>query len=256
MSIFSKLKGRFLSLLGATAMAAVTTLASCSSQNLTTLYQAQCGGKNLLFQKVEKKTFEMTYHSSQIIFDGKAPLVLNNETISQSLPYRPDIYGKTPFHLLDAKPQTYNLQGVTYTKMRLVIYVNPALYSIAEFEELTQCLKTHAAAIAKAVSADKDLPKYQLAGLVYGKETDFVERFSKNSDDYYEVHPDGSVVRTQLNYQGIKGMKSESMGGLSDVEAGNIIRLTDAKEISIAALQNFKNQDGKSLPQRFKVLPK
>ena len=234
-------------------LAAVAALASCSSRNLTTIYQAQIGGKTFLVQKLEKKSFSTIIWDTLITFNGKAPIVIDNVALSQSLPYEEGIYGKTPFHRIDDKPQKYLIDGKRYPKMRVVIYIDPKLYSRAEFDELVTVLKAHASLVSEAVEKDPNLTKYQIAGAVYGRVEDFVEIFTKNNKDRYEVRPDGDVARVQLDANGIKGMESRSIGGLSNVEAGRKIFITDAKEIPLKSLQSYKNPQGQSLPERFKI---
>ena len=52
----------------------VAAVAACNSTNVTILYQTQCAGKTLALKKVEKKTFEMIYHSAQIVWAIKRRL--------------------------------------------------------------------------------------------------------------------------------------------------------------------------------------
>lgn len=238
--------------IGLAGLVAVATLAACGATSVATLYQAQCGDKTLLFQKVTKKGFDIINYTPQIVFGDKAPMKMVQDEIS-GLPYDEAVFGKAPFHRLDDKQQTYPHGTYVLKKSLVVIYVDPATYSRAEFDALHACLQTHAAAITKAIGADKDFQPSQLAGMVYGRETDFVEVFKKTEKDFYEVHPDGVVTHVEHDADGIKDMTSYSAGGLSNITSSGDILITATKETSLAALQNYKDARGQSLPQRFKV---
>lgn len=233
----------------------VAAISACNSTNVTTLYQTQCDGKTLVLQKVVKKTFENAYTSAQIVYAGKAPIVLDIGAMSNSLPYEKSVYGKAPFHLFDVKPHSYQYVGTTLRKLQTMVYVDPKIYSQEEFETLSGCLQMHSDDFSKAIDGEENLQQFQIVGAVYGNHEDFVERFTKNAKDWYEVAPDGDTWRTQLDSMGIKGMKSESIGGISNVKAGRVIEITDAKEASLKTLQAYKNADGKALTERFNIVP-
>lgn len=238
--------------LGLAGLVTVAALTACGATSVTTLYRAQCGDQTLLFQKVTKKGFDIINYTPQIAFGDQAPIKMVQEHIS-GLPYDAAVYGQAPFHRLDDKQQTYQYGTHVLKKQRTVIYVDPAEYSRADFDALHLCLQAHAVAITNAIGADKDLQPSQLAGMVYGRETDFVEVFKKNEKDFYEVHPDGVVTRVEHDADGIKGMKSYSAGGLSNITPGGEILITDTKETSLTALQQYQDARGQSLPQRFTV---
>ena len=233
----------------------VAGIAACNSTNVTTLVQMQCAGKTLKLQTVVRKTFENIYHSAQIVYGDKAPLVLDISAMGHKRPYDQIVYGKAPFHLFDLKPHTYQYAGNTLTKLQTVLYVDPKIYTQDEFETLADCLKTHSDDFSKAIDGEQNLQQFQIVGAVYGNHEDFVERFAKNAKDWYEVEPDGSTGRTQLDALGIKGMRQESIGGISNVKSGRSIEITDAKEASIAMLKAYKNADGKAFTERFHVVP-
>ena len=238
--------------LGLAGLVATAALAACGATKVTTLYQAQCGDKTLQFQKVSKHMFDTINYTPQTVFGDKAPIKMMEDGIS-GMPYDAAIYGKAPFHLLDDKQQTYPHGSIVLKKQLTVIYVDPANYSRAEFDALHTCLKTHAAAITNAIGADKDFQPSQLAGMVYGRKADFTEVFKKNEKDFYEIKPDGVITRVELDADGIKGMKAFSGGGVSNLTASGEIFITDTTQTSLAALQQYQNADGESLPQRFKV---
>ena len=234
----------------------VAGVAACNSTNATTLYQTQCAGKTLELQKVVKKTFETDYQFAHIIYDGKAPIVLDTGAMGNSRPYEKSVYGQAPFHLFDVKPHTYKSYDTMLTKLQTVVYVDPTVYTPAEFETLADCLQMHSDDFSKAIDGEQHLQQFQIVGAVYGKHSDFVERFEKNAKDWYEVAPDGGTSRTQLDALGIKGMKSESIGGISDVKPGRIIEIIDAKEASLQMLKAYKNAQGEALTESFHVVPK
>lgn len=242
-----------LAALSAGGVALLCGLVLRSTTEVSTLYQAQCEGKTLLFQKVEKKTFEMIYYSTRIVWGDKAPVALS-EMLGNGLPYQTSVYGKAPFRNFEVAPQFYRYAGTQLRKLPTVIYLDPALYSLSEFEALARCLKAHGGAISRSLDGQKNLQQFQLVGLVYGREGDFVERFTRNSKDWIEIAPGGGVTRIQLDYGGIKGMKSSSTGGLSSVGPDRVIQLEDPKEMSLAALKSYKNEAGQALPEKFSVI--
>ena len=238
----------------ALASLAALALASCSSQKVTTLFEAQSEGKSLLVQKRAKTSFSDLQFATLVTFDGKAPIVLDNAAIGHSLPYEDGVYGQAAFHRLDTKPQSYILGGRSTGKLRVVVYADPSVFSAEEFEALARALKAHGGAIAKAVEGDENLPNFQLAGVVHGRAGDFLERFAKSPKDFYEVRADGDVTRVLHDALGMKGMEQRSAGGLSNVEPGRMIRITNASEISLAALKSYKNPQGQSLAERFNIV--
>lgn len=233
----------------------VAAVSACNSINATTLYQTQCDGKTLELQKVVKKTFETDYTSAHIVYADKAPIVLTTGAMSQSRPYEKAVYGKAPFHLFDFKPHTYEYFGSTLTKLQTVIYVDPKNFSREEFETLLNCLQMHSDDFSKAIDGDEKLQQFQIVGTVYGNHGDFIERFNKNAKDWYEVEPDGGTGRIQLDSMGMKGMRQESIGGISNVKPGRVIEITDPKEASLKMLSAYKNAAGKTLTERFHVVP-
>ena len=236
------------------ASLAALALASCSSQKVTTLFEAQAEGKSLLVQKRAKNNFSDLQFATLLVFDGKAPIVLDNEAIGHSLPYEDSVYGKARFHRLDTRPQSYILGGRSTNKLRVVVYADPSVFSPSEFEDLTRALRAHGGAISEAVQRDENLPKFQLAGVVHGRAGDFVERFAKSPKDFYEVRADGDVTHVLHDALGMKGMEQRSAGGLSNVEPNRKIRITDARGISPGALKSYKNSQGQSLPERFNIV--
>ena len=232
----------------------VAAVAACNSTNATVLFQTQCAGKTLELQKIVKKNFDNINYSTQLVYGGKAPIILGINELSQSLPYEKAVYSKAPFHRFGFEPQTYEYYGSTLKKLQTVVYIDPKIFSRAEFEALSECLKAHSAKFSEVVGADDKLQQFQIVGTVYGNHVDFVERFTKNAKDWYEVEPDGGTGRTQLDALGIKGMRSESVGGISDVKPGRVIEITDAKEVSLQMLSAYKNADGKTLAERFHIV--
>ena len=250
MNAFSFLGRAVQSALGSVALLA---LSACASPKITPLFEAQSEGKTLLVQKSEEQKWSTVNYATLLTFDRKAPLVLDTTATNQSLPYDDAVYGQTPFEKFDVKPQIYDSGGRNYPKLLVVLYVDPALYSAAEFGALARCLRTHGAAMSKAMESAQNLPKYQIVGMVFGRADDFVERFIRNPKDRFEVRADGTVTRIQNDAHGIKGMEQSSGGGLSNVEAKRVIRITDTKQISLKELENYKNPQGQSLPQRFEI---
>ena len=232
----------------------VMALASCGGPKINTLWEAQCDSKPLRLEKGEKAKFSTVDTWAQLVWGDKAPISLDRGVLGYQLPYDPSVYGAAPFEKIDIEPRTYLSAQTRLNKLRTVIYIDPAHFSRDEFDTLVKCLKTHAAAISNANDSDASLQPFQIAGAVYGNHADFVETFTKNAKDYYEVDPDGSTGRIQLDAMGIKGMRSESVGGLSHVENQNRIRITDPKEASIAMLKQYKNPRGQSLPERFHII--
>ena len=232
----------------------ILALASCGKPQTTTLWETQCDGKPLRLEKYERQKFSTVDSWGQFVWGDKPPIVLNLTALGNSLPHNESVYGAAPFHEIDLKPRTYLSGQTKLQKLRTVIYLDPAQFSRDEFEALVKCFQTHAAQISVANDADNRLQPFQIAGAVYGTHDSFVERFNRDAKDWYEVEPDGSTGRIQLDWGGDVGMRRESMGGLSNVNADGTIAITDPKEVSIAMLRQYKNQSGQALPERFQIV--
>ena len=111
--------------------------------------------------------------------------------MSNSRPYEKSVYGKAPFYFFDVKPHTYKYFDIMLTKLQTVVYVDPKIYTPAEFETLANCLKINSDDFSKAIDGEQNLQQFQIVGAVYGKHDDFIERFTKTPKDWYEVAPDG-----------------------------------------------------------------
>ncbi len=212
---------------------------SCSRPKKTILYRRECNGKTLQLQLVIRETWETTYHHHELLFDDKNAGTINYKTLDRRLPGNIKVYGSAPWHFLDTTNQIYSIQkSGPLKKIKVVLYINPEQWSIADFEQLYNCMQQHYKALQQSIEESKSFQRYQFGGMVYGNEESFVKEYAKNKKDFFSIHPDGKIAH---HYEG-RGLKVTSSNGLSMyVQKGNVVVIEDSLQTTMAELKEFKN---------------
>jgi hypothetical protein len=223
----------------------------CASTKSTIMLEKKCHGQTLQIFKVWKKTFENKHPLVQFVWADDS-VVLDYNAMQHGLPYDPKVYRKHEFLLVDPEPETYQVNGQTLPVRQTVVYVDPAHYKAEDFQRFYECLRTHHSEFKKLVAADPEIPRFKVAALVYGREADFVEHFVRTENDYYEIHPDGTIFRSSMS----GGIRQTSIEGLSPKVKmpGRQLVVEDPKRFKAAELQEYRNESGQALSERFKVV--
>lgn len=175
----------------------------CNRPKRTVLYKAACNSKNLELHLITRETWQTTYHHHELWFDGKSAGTINYETLGQTLPYYPEVYGTAPWHYLDTTEQYYSImKSGPLRKLRVMLYINPEEWSLAQFKELYICMQQQHKALQQVIENNQAFQRYQFGGIVYGNEESFVQRYEKSKNQYFEVHPDGSIEHHLLESDG------------------------------------------------------
>lgn len=178
-------------------------LMACTRQKKTVLYKGTCNNKELELRLVTRETWETTYHHHELWFDGKSAGTINYETLGQTLPYYPEVYSTAQWHYLDTTEQYYSImKSGPLKKLKVMLYINPEEWPLAKFEELYSCMQQQHKAMQQAIANVKEFQPYQFGGIVYGNEESFVQRYEKSKNQYFEVHPDGSIEHHLLESDG------------------------------------------------------
>lgn len=149
------------------------------------------------------------------------------------------VYGNAPWHFLDTRDQVYSiLKSGPLKKIKVVLYINPAQWSVADFEQLHNCMQRNYKALQQSIEESKGFQRYQFGGMVYGNEESFVKQYAKNEEEYFSIHPDGKIA----HHFNERGLKVTSSNGLSMyLKKGNVIVIEDSLQSTLADLKEYKN---------------
>lgn len=204
------------------------------------LYAAACASKPLELRLVTRTTFENTYHHHELWLSGKKAATINYETL-HSLPYSPDVFGTAAWHYIDTTVRYWQHPAAQkpYPKLQVMLYINTAEWTPAEFEQLYECLKEHGKAMEAVMEKTREFQVYQFGGIVYGDEACFTQRYELRKGDFYEVRPDGHVqhISEGRHFKDISGQ-----GLAMNVEMpGRRILIEDTSKITVEQLSAYRN---------------
>lgn len=154
--------------------------------------------------------------------------------VGQDVPLRPDVYGPARVYFIDTTARTMRLRldMELWNRQTRMLYLSPASYSPAEFEQIAQTLKQGLPLLTQAIGhhADESIRKlnqYQVAGLVYGDIDEFTQTYTDGHQTLL-VRPNGSV-------EGISWVSQHIVGHTVRVAINN------PNELPPATLAQFLN---------------
>lgn len=225
-------------------------VASCTTK--TVIYTADCNGKVLTLQLVTEKKFSTIDYYHELLYGDKVVDVINYDHLSFKPPYKPAVYGNSPWHLIDTVRQTYQPAGfdAPVAKIPVMVHVDTTVLDPAEFERFYTCLKQHHKAMQTAMEKVPEFQDYQYGGIVYGNRESFERRYEKNKNDYFIVYPDGRTSHTLVESL----MTTTSSGGLSDVHMPGERVLVNTAQRPMAELKQYRNpRTNRSLNEDFQL---
>ena len=218
------------------------TLLTGGCTTRTTLYKEDCNGEPLELRLITEKTFNNINYSQELRYNGKVVDVIDFIKLHSTAPYDPAVYGNSPWHYIDTTRRFYQPADVDQplSKIPVMLYVDPAVWSRQDFERVYACLKQHHAAMHQIINTVHEFQAYQFGGIVYGREDAFVQTYAKTKNDHFEVSPDGSIGHTRIDPSG--GITGSANGVLNQkIEMpGHRIRIDPAK-LSMADVQTYRN---------------
>lgn len=227
----------------------IATISSCT-QERKTIYHTLCTGKKLELYHVSETRFDRTSEYHELRYNGNTIARIDQAAFSHARPYRKEVYGNVPWLYLDTVAGYDRNDANRFAPM---LYIDPEKCPRAAFNDLAQCLRENNKAIQQAADRDTPLiPPYRIAGLVYGREKDFEQRYrsADHQDRVIIIHPDGRL--DHISKEG--GMTMTSSGGLALYVAlpGPRIAIEDSAQITISALRSYRHeQTGHTLETDF-----
>ncbi len=171
---------------------ALATLFGCTNKADLTLYQATCGGETLTLRAIDPGALQNHRLYTELTVGNRPPIRPQDKFTPHSLPYDTAIYGQSPWKLIDTTLGYSQHKPFHYPRDRVMLYLDPAVYSKTDFDAIYQCLSTHADALTQAMDIPTLGQDYQFAGLVLGNASDFTQRFTAGKA-YIDIFPDGTI---------------------------------------------------------------
>ena len=189
----------------------------CTTNTSKTLFSADCNGHTLQLKLFSKQTFETEYNHHELTNDNEVVDVIDYGRLSSQAPYDPAVYGNAPWHYLDTTQQSYQPSGFVgpVEKISVMLFVDDTKWTPQQFEQLYACMKQLHKAMQESMMKEEKFQPYQFGGMVYGREANFVKKYAKTNNDYFEIYPDGRIIHTLTEFFGL-GMTTLSSNGLSD----------------------------------------
>ena len=237
----------------ALALLALLTI-TCTTNTSKILYTAECNGHILQLKLVSEQTFETEYNHHELTYDDKVVDVIDYGRLSSRPPYYPEVYGSTPWYYIDTTRQSYQPKGFVgpVEKIPAMLFVDTTQWTPQQFEQLYACVKQHSKPAQASMMQEEKFQPYQFGGMVYGREADFVKKYVKTKDDYFEVYPDGRIIHTLTESL---GMTTQSSNGLSNsvLMPGKRI-LVDTAHLPLQKLGQYRNpQTNRRLQADFRI---
>lgn len=181
-----------------TASLSILLFTSCFGNKRIPLYKADCNGQSFEFSVKEKKHFAYTEYWMEIKVAKLKALAIKPRKVIDNSPYSFDLLNKYPHYLYDTVSTL--IPNKTLPKRRIIIFINPAEYSKAEFEKINTCLSAHYKEMENALYEKYITPQYsfyhpKFAGIVYADTEEFTNVYqSKETKHTVTIHFNGDVV--------------------------------------------------------------
>lgn len=150
-------------------------------------------------------------------------------------------------------------KNVKTERKRFLIYLNPKEYSKTEFETIAQAISKNSYQIDTLLFAcqpfntfRKAYDGWQLSGIVYGNIDDFCETYTKSTEDYFKIYPDGQILHyNELSLPGKSWLSGQDYIYSRIIMPENKIKL---KSYKLKDLISYKNSKGISITSNFKIV--
>lgn len=183
---------------------------------------------------------------------------IDPNTTNWGPPYADDLYGNTRRVYIDKNHTSYsNDPDNAVIHPSTMLYLSPSRFSQETFDQYAAFMQSEWPKIDHQFGHQEDSNFPRIIGLVYGEQTEFARTFRGRNDrtDYViRVEVDG-----RIRY-GSPTLSFEQSSGLSEKVQmpGKIIYVSTGKQaaLSLAALQTYRDGDGKTLRDYFTLTEK
>ncbi len=160
---------------------------ACSNTRKIPVYDADCGNHRLRFSVTEKKQLAYTAYQMEISIGQLPAITVTPQQVIDHTAYDFSILGDHPHYLYNTV-QTNAISTEKILKNRMVLFINPAVYSKEDFEQINACLSAHHPQMETQLYEKYIVPQHsfyylQFAGIVYGLADDFTEIYRNEDGD-------------------------------------------------------------------------
>lgn len=219
-----------------------------------TVVTLKCNGQSLSLISVNSTKFGTETRYLIIRYQNKPIAVLDDEHINKGLPYSSDVYNHWPLQYIDTVTHYDALpdNGGFRRQLKCVLYIDPGEFSENEFIEIANCLQENYVVFQKGIDGlREDKQPFQIGGLVYGSEDEFIKRYDNGARQSLEIFPDGRIAYISWE-RGIRSTIYNDKGPLI-VMPGKRMAITDTLQMSVKQLKDYRNDLGKSITVDFDV---
>ena len=233
---------------------ALATLFGCTNQADRTLYQATCGGETLTLRAIDPGALQNHRLYTELTVGNRPPIRPRDRFVPHRLPYDTDIYGQSPWKLIDTTLSYSRHKRFHYPRDRVMLYLDPNVYSRSDFDAIYQCIHAHASALVQAMDTLALGQDYQFAGIVLGNASDFTQRFSAGKTNI-DIFPDGTIqYESNKPDSTVGGPVFYNFGGDKVQMPGRRIIIGDPHRVIKTDWHQFRNAAGQALDDVFTLV--
>ncbi len=228
-------------------------LCFCTNQPDRVLFQATCNGNELTLMAIDPGALQNHKLYTELTVGNQPPIRPKDRSLPDMMPYDTGIYGRSPWQLIDTSI-SYSRKNQFHTpRDRVMLYMNPEIYSKKDFTAICHCINTNAAAMVKAMDVEELAQDYQFAGVVFGNAADFTQRFRKREKEYLDILPDGSILYNTDQNLNLEGNIVYNFLGDKIRMPGRRIIINDPHRAAKLNLHDYRNAAGQALDDVFTV---
>lgn len=228
-------------------------LPGCTNRADRLLYRATCQGDDITLVTIDPGALQNHKLYTQLTVGNRPAIRPKDRFLPHGMPYDTDIYGRSSWVLIDTA-LSYSRKNQFHTpRDRVMLYLDPKVYSEQDFTVISRCLAMHAPAMVRAMDVAGLGQDYQFAGVVRGNSVDFTQRFSQRAGEYIEVFPDGTIQHTTDRNLEPDGVLIYNFSGNKVRMPGRRIIINDPHRVVKTHLHDYRNAAGQSMNDVFTI---
>lgn len=231
----------------------LSALLGCTNKSDMVLYQATCGNETLTLRAVDPGALQNHRLYTELTVGNRPAIRPKDRFLPDMLPYDLAIYGQALYGLIDTTLGYSQHKQFKYPRDRVMIYLDPKLYSKEDFEIIFRCIRTHAQTVVRAMDIKTLGQNYQFAGVVLGNSTDFTQRFTAGRATI-DIFPDGTIqYEPSRPHSPPEGPIYDNFERSTVQMPGRRIVIHDAHGAVKADWHAFRNAAGQALDEVFTI---
>ena len=231
----------------------LSALFGCTAKPDIILYTATCGDETLTLRAIDPGALQNHRLYTELTLGNRSAIRPRDRFSPEMLPYDTAIYGQSPFKLIDTTLGYNQHKEFRYPRDRVMLYLDPKVYSKEDFDAISRCISTHADALVRAMDTKTLGQNYQFAGVVLGNSADFTQRFTAGKA-YIDIFPDGSIqYEPDRPNPPTEGPIYYNFDGGKVQMPGRRILIHDPHRVIKTDWHQFKNAAGQALDEVFTI---